>query len=102
MPEVTLGDVAYQVPKLNIGQIEDLQSLDAEPKRWTFAALAIVMRRAAPAIPDIREVEADPAQIRVAVETVMAASGYRTSSPNAAAPDQPGQADQPKREAGVI
>lgn len=89
---VTLGDVSYDVPKMNIGQIEELSLLDLPPARWTYAVLRIVMKRAVPQVPDLNEIEATPQQIRDAVEAVLQASGYKISSPNQVAPDQtPGQ-----------
>lgn len=86
--KVKLGETDYHVPKMNIGQIEDMAELDKGGK-WTFLALAILMRRATPGIEDIREIEAAPDQVRVAIETIMRGSGYELpDSKNALAPDQ--------------
>ena len=91
--KVTLGEQTYDVPNMNVGQIEDMSALDAAPSKWTFLALAIVMRRATPAIADIQEIECAPDHMRDAIESVMRASGYKLPDPkNLAAPDQgPGQ-----------
>ena len=90
---VTLGETTHEVPKMNIGQIEDLQALDVPPSKWTFAAIVIIMRRATPKIDNMRDVEAEPQQLRAAIEQVMANSGYKVPDPNAPAPDpaMPGQ-----------
>lgn len=90
--KVTLGEVDYQVSKMNIGQIEDLQALDASSPRWSFQALAIMMKRSSPKVADVRELEAELPQIQSAIKAVMTQSGYyRPSDPNPPAPDQPGQ-----------
>ena len=92
--KVTLGDQKYDVPKMNIGQIEDVAALDVAASKWTFLALEILMRRAIPKIEDIRDIEAEPEQVRDAIEKIMRGSGYKSpDSKNLLAPDRnPGQA----------
>ena len=85
--KVKLGDAEYEVPKLNIGQLEDIQALgDLPPTKWSFAAIAILMRRAKPVITEIREVECEPAQMSEAIQQVMRHSGYKVPDPNVKAP----------------
>jgi hypothetical protein len=87
--KVTLGDKEYDVPKMNIGQIEDMTELDASAAKWTFLALTILMRRANPPIGDIRDIEAEPGHVREAIEKIMRGSGYNLpDSKNLQAPDR--------------
>ena len=92
MVKVTLGDKEFTVPKMNIGQVEDLADLDVPPKKWSFAALGILMRRADPEVKDIRDIEASPGDVREAIQKILAASGYQMPDPkNQPAPEIPGQ-----------
>jgi hypothetical protein len=84
--KVRLGETDYDVPKMTIGQIEAISELDGAPSKWSFAAIAILMRRAKPEINDIREIECEPEQMRTAIEQIMRHSGYRLPDPNAKAP----------------
>ena len=88
--KISLGGQDYEVPRLNIGQVEDLaefgertgplgEPLDAngEPLKgkplvsYTLEVAAIVLRRAAPAIGSIRDLECSLADIQEAVTSVM-------------------------------
>ena len=93
--KVTLGSEKYDVPKMNIGQIEDMSELDRADPKWIFKALEILLRRAKPSVEDIREIEAEPEQMSEAITKIMSGSGYKLQSekdrPNPTAPDRPGQ-----------
>lgn len=84
---VRLGETDYAVPKMNIGQIEDLSGLDNKDPKWPFRALAILMRRAHPKIEDVRDIEAEPDQMSEAIAEIMKGSGYKVQHPNRPAPE---------------
>ena len=88
--KITLGNTEYDVPPMNVGQIEDVSALDAAAnnKKWTYQAFAIVIRRAVPEIKEPREVEATPAQLRECIEKIMRNSGWDIpESKNGPAPE---------------
>lgn len=91
--KVTLGTEKYDVPKMNIGQIEDMSGLDRADPKWVFKALEILLRRAKPAVEDVRDIEAEPDQMGEAITKIMTGSGYKLQDdrPNPTAPDRPGQ-----------
>jgi hypothetical protein len=85
---ITLGEQEYEIPRLNVGQIEDLapfwdlidddkRAVDEAGKPLAGRALttrnlqvaAIALRRAAPAIADVRELECTLGEL---VEAVLA------------------------------
>jgi len=83
MTKVKLGTDDFDVPEMNIGQIEDMSVLDKEDPKWTFKALGILMREVL-GEKDIRSVKAKPSQIADAIHSIMKASGY--DLPNREAP----------------
>jgi hypothetical protein len=90
--KVTLGGVDYDVPKMNIGQLEEVTvAFDLPPARRPFAILKIAMKRAQPAIPDFGAIEASNDEIAMAVRAILFNSGFEgakkeTSAPNPDAP----------------
>ena len=95
---VTLGGADYAVPKMNVGQLEELaQAFELPGARRPFAILRIALKRAEPKIADIGVIEAGNDEIAAAVEAVLANSGFKKpeekKDPNAKAPETaPGDA----------
>ena len=88
--KITLGEDEYEIPRLNIGQAEDLGAmwdhvddsgapLDAEGKPLRGSALVkhileaakIVFARARPPIADVRELECSVADVQAAMNAIM-------------------------------
>lgn len=90
--KVTLGGQEYDVPKMNVGQLEEVTvAFDHPAARRPFAILKIAMRRSVPASPNINDIEADNEEIAFAVRAVLKNSGFKTEkegepSPNPEAP----------------
>ena len=86
---VTLGEVAYDVPKMNVGQLEEVTvAFDLPPARRPFAILRIAMKRATPKIEDFGTIEAGNDEIAAAVTAILSNSGFvkETKVPNPPAP----------------
>ena len=100
--KVTFGDVEYDVPRLTIGQLEDLAAIvninekkelvdeDGQPltRKMLLANIVqsaeIVFRRATPKMPDIRELECTFDELREAVERVTRRDGLVKAEPGEA------------------
>lgn len=95
MPKITLADVEYDVPKLNIGQLEEVSgAFELPAMKRTFAILRIALKRATPKIEDVNGIEATNDEIASAMSEILKASGFaKAADPNAAAPEQPGTAE---------
>lgn len=86
---ITLGDVAYTVPALNIGQLERVaDAMQGPAHRAGFAVLRIAMERATPAV-DIGTVEASADEISKSAKAILEASGF-TAPPEGSPPGAPG------------
>lgn len=72
---VTLGEASYEVPQLNVGQIEDMMEAATSGKMRAFDGLRIALRRAKPACEDVSTIEASPAELTAALNDICAASG---------------------------
>lgn len=84
---VTLAGDDYQVPKMNLGQLEEVTvAFDLPAARRPFAILKIAMLRAEPKITDIGGIEAGNDEIATAVRTILANSGFKAADPNPASP----------------
>lgn len=87
---VTLGGDAYEVPRLNIGQLEevsDLLSQDVSDGRRSLAILRIALRRATPKVDDVGEIEMDLNDMSAAVLAVLELAGLKQDAgPTPAAP----------------
>lgn len=93
--KITLGDDEYEVPRLNIGQIEDLMDVQAEAAAGSSASTGdirpiyqrakkisiIVLRRATPKIEDFDALECSHIDLRVATDAVLAFSGMKGKAP---------------------
>ncbi len=79
--KITLGEVEFDVPRLNIGQIEEIAAITASGKSRPFDALRIAMTRATPACEDLSSVEASPLEISAAMEAILKASGVVLAKP---------------------
>ena len=96
---VTLGGVSYDVPRLTVGQAEDLAELAVHPAdkgfplgtdgerlsgrpliTYTIGLAAVVLRRATPAIGDVRDLECDLADIQTAINAVLTSGGVSQDS----------------------
>jgi len=71
---ITLGENTYEIPQLNIGQLEDIAIAATSGKARPFEILRVIMSRAIPACKDIKTIEASPAEIRAATDAIMALS----------------------------
>lgn len=89
---VTLDGKDYEVPRLNIGQLEEVTEAFAtkRPAAAAYAVLGIAMKRASPPLDGFfDDIEPTVEEIRIATEAVLAHSGF---AKNAEAPaDAPGQ-----------
>jgi hypothetical protein len=96
MPTIKFGDTEYSVPKLNIGQLEEVTAaFDLPAMRRPFAILRIALKRADPKVADPNAIEATNDEIADAVMQILQSSGFgKATDPNGAAPGQPGTADQ--------
>src|SRR5262245_29322045 len=89
--KVMLGGAEYEVPKMNIGQLEEVTiAFDLPPARRPFAILKIAMKRAQPKLADINDLEPGNDEITVAIRDILANSGFKKEekNPNHQAPDQ--------------
>ena len=91
MSKIKLGETEYDVPKMNIGQLEEVTvALDLPAIKRPFAILRIAFARSTPKV-DVNSVEATNAQIAAAITEILSAAGFaKAVDPNAAAPGQPG------------
>jgi hypothetical protein len=88
---VKLGDTEYSVPKLNIGQLREVQKIILNDDRTVvgFAILGVALRRADPKVEDIDTVEADVDDISKAVSEILIFAGLKKDDPT---PNLPGPA----------
>jgi hypothetical protein len=89
--KITLGGQEFDVPKMNIGQLEEVTvAFDLPAARRPFSILKIAMKRSVPAIPDIGAIEASNEEIADTVRAVLANSGFTAAKvdngPNPPAP----------------
>lgn len=86
---VTLAGVEYVVPKLNVGQIEEI--VMNRGKGRPFDALRVALLRAEPKVADLDAIEADPAEIAAAVGAVLELAGIerKDAEKNADSPAPP-------------
>lgn len=89
---ITLGETKYEVPKMNIGQLEEVtEAFELPPIKRPFAILKIAMRRAEPKVDNFADLEAGNDEISVAIPAILKNSGFaQAASPNVAAPEAPG------------
>lgn len=73
--KVTLGGIDYQVPRLNVGQLEDMMAAVEGAGMRHFDGLRIAMRRATPVIEDLSLIEASPSELGVALNAITGFSG---------------------------
>jgi hypothetical protein len=94
---VSLGETNYAVPHLNLGEIEEIgevfENQTAGLKR-AYALLEIILRRASPAVENVRMIEASPEELGVAINKALQFSGLQIETkgepvPNASAPGEP-------------
>jgi hypothetical protein len=79
---VTLGGTEYQVPQMNIGQLERVTDLFAAGgTRIGFGVLRIAMERATPPVPDASAIEATTEEISAAVKDILTMSGLQPKEP---------------------
>lgn len=74
---VILAGDPYEVPHLNIGQLQEITESDGK----SFAVLRIAMRRAKPKIVDLDAIEAEPDEVAAAVKGILIASGLKGPNP---------------------
>lgn len=70
---VTLAGTEYLVPKMNVGQLEEM----TDSRGRSFDILRIALRRAEPKVADVNAIEADPAEISAAVKAILECAGLR-------------------------
>lgn len=90
--KVTLAGKEYDVPMLNIGQLELVtDALAGSPMRATFGILKIALRRATPPVAKPDEIEATRDEVAAAVDAILIQAGFKDAKdPNGAAPEAPG------------
>lgn len=82
--KIYLGEAEYDVPMLNIGQLERVTDLIvAGGTRVGFSVLRIALERATPKVEDAGAVEASADQVRGAVKSIMVMSGFEPEAPSA-------------------
>jgi hypothetical protein len=86
---ISLGGVDYVVPQMNIGQIEDLSEISSDASLPNFKRgrmiSEVILRRAVPAIPSVRDLECTAEELRAATDTVLEMSGMaKVASPGEA------------------
>ena len=94
--KIALGGISYEIPRLNLGQMEDLAEVWAEvvekpesPEtptlesaraagaynlkmlRRAFAVADVVLRRAVPEIKAARDLECAPSELRIATDAIL-------------------------------
>ena len=92
--KIMLGGTEYEVPRLNIGQIEEMSELDtAAPFKRTLGTIRIALQRATPPIGPFQEIETTAEEIGTAYAKLMIAAGLAKEAgkedgegPNAQAP----------------
>ncbi len=86
--EVTLGGREYEVPMLNVEQLERVQDLlETAPKKSGFGVLRIALERAEPKVEKPGDIEATHHEIKKAIDSIMKLSGFEApQSPNAKTP----------------
>lgn len=76
--KVTLAETEYDVPMLNVGQLELVTDALAGPAmRATFAILKIALKRATPAVPTPDEIEATRDEVATAVDAILVLAGFK-------------------------
>jgi hypothetical protein len=90
--KATLAGIEYDIPMLNIGQLELVtDALAGPPMRATFAILKIALKRATPAVQKPDEIEATRDEVAAAVDAILVQAGFKEAKgPNELTPDQPG------------
>lgn len=79
---VTLGGTTYEVPQMNIAQLEQVTDLFAAGGvRTGFGVLRIALARAVPAVPDPSAIEATTDEIKDAVKAILVMSGMDAKEP---------------------
>lgn len=75
--EVSLDGVVYTLHPFNLGELEQIGRLqDGRPANEVgFAIFKLALKRASPPIPDPDAVEAEPAEFKAAIRTVMMETG---------------------------
>lgn len=88
--KVILGGTEYTVPRLNIGELEELTEIvtSTPAHRLAFHVLGIALRRANPQPPeDIKTIETDGPEIAEALSKIMVLAGMK--DPDSENPPQP-------------
>ena len=102
--KINLGGVEYDVPRLNIGQIEQLSEIEEQaPLKRSLGTIQIALQRATPKIPDeFTEIETTAEEIGIAYAKILIAAGLakEAKDPNVSAPDQkPGKTKRSEKHA---
>lgn len=89
--KIALAGVEYDVPQLNIGQLEQVTDvLAGPPMRAAFSILRIGLKRATPSVQKPDEIEATQSEITAAVDAILVQAGLKEEKgPNEPAPDAP-------------
>lgn len=95
--KIKFGDREFDIPRLNIGQLERYSEVEAAQKldgtqtavnmKTTFALIKIALERATPKIANINEIEATPEELGVAAAKILICAGLaKAKPPNEVAP----------------
>lgn len=82
--KITLGDHEFEVPRLNVGQIEEMMESVSSGKMRAFDGLRIALRRATPLCEDLSLIECTPAELIKGLNEITAISGVVLAKPGKA------------------
>jgi len=84
--KVTLGDQEYEIQRLNIAQLEEVQeAFQGPPVKAPFTVLRVALKRATPKA-FLDEIAPDLDQMKNAVEEILKLSGLATEKKDANPP----------------
>ncbi len=94
--KIQFGGVEYDVPRLNVGQIEELSEIEnTAPLKRSLGTIRVALKRAVPKMPDeFTDIETTAEEIGVAYAKILIAAGVAKAAddPNGVAPDhKPGK-----------
>lgn len=85
--KIKLGGQEYDVPMLNIGQIEEMSEIEnLAPLKRTLGTIRIALKRATPKVDEFTEIETTAEEIGIAFGRIMIAAGLAK---------EPGEAEGP-------
>lgn len=84
LADVTLGDTVYQIPRLNMDQLERVADLfenkEIADHKKPFRLMEIAFERVTPAV-DFKGIDSEGDELKKAIEKVMEVSGMKAADP---------------------